>query len=139
MIFVLVWRIIRVSGKNNITDIKLRKLNIVTNQNGVVESNQLRIVGSDNFPPMLGPKITPKPIAPPIKAKLFARFSGNVISATAAWATAIFPPASPANALEIKRRGIFFVIKPNAKMIYDKQVPKIEKARIFFLPYLSDN
>ena len=117
MIFVSLLSAVRVSGKNNITDIKLRKLNIVANQNGVVESNQLRIVGSDNFPPMIGPKITPSPIAPPIKAKLLARFSGNVISATDAWATAILPPANPAKALAIKRREIFFIIKPNAKMI----------------------
>src|SRR3989344_7008090 len=96
------------------------------NQKGVAALNQGKIVGSDNFPPMYGPKINPKPKAAPISPKFFALFSGFVTSAIAACATDTFPPVTPSKIREKNKSGKFFVRSATANNTYERTVPAKE-------------
>ena len=78
-----------VSGKNQITKIRLNTANPLATHTGNVTLNLARAV------PNPGPRIKPKPNATPINPKVFARFSGVDISASIVVAVAAVPPLIP--------------------------------------------
>ena len=114
-------------------------LSIAANQNGVAAVNQMTIEGSESFPPIKGPIIKPKPNAAPRRPTFFARCSGGVTSAITPWATGMFPPVTPSNPLAKKRRGMFLVTIPRAKIMCEMHVPVTDIPSSFLLPYLSES
>ena len=78
-----------VSGRNQITKIRLNIANPLATHTGKVTLNLARAV------PNPGPRIKPKPNATPIKPKVLARFSGVDISASIVVAVAAVPPLIP--------------------------------------------
>ena len=78
-----------VSGKHQITKIRLNIANPLATHTGKVTLNLARAV------PKPGPRIKPQPNATPIKPKVLARVSGVDISASTVVAVAAVPPLIP--------------------------------------------